>query len=106
MSSFLRVYRASALRSAHDAYGERLIRESGFACKAELLAKFASLGARIEEVPVDLDTSRRVGKSKHADRPHDLRLLAAGAPAAPRARERRPHEHVRRSESSAAGSSG
>jgi dolichol-phosphate mannosyltransferase len=63
VSSFLRVYRADALRRAHDAYGERLIRESGFACKAELLAKFASLGARIEEVPVDLDTSRRVGKS-------------------------------------------
>ena len=63
VSSFLRVYRADALRRAHDAYGDRLIRESGFACKAELLAKFASLGARIEEVPVDLDTSRRVGKS-------------------------------------------
>ncbi|MGE5689963.1 MAG: glycosyltransferase [Pseudomonadota bacterium] len=63
VSSFLRVYRASALRGAHDRYGDGLIRESGFACKAELLAKFASLGARIEEVPVDLDCSRRVGKS-------------------------------------------
>jgi len=63
VSSFLRVYRTSALRGAHDRYGEGLIRESGFACKAELLAKFASLGARIEEVPVDLDCSRRVGKS-------------------------------------------
>jgi hypothetical protein len=63
VSSFLRVYRTSALRGAHERYGESLIRESGFACKAELLAKFASLGARIEEVPVDLDCSRRVGKS-------------------------------------------
>jgi dolichol-phosphate mannosyltransferase len=66
VSSFFRVYRASLLRAAHAHYGDRLIEESGFACKAELLAKIASLGARIEEVPVDLDASRRVGESKMA----------------------------------------
>lgn len=64
VSSFFRVYRASTLRRALDAYGDGLIRESGFACKAELLAKLAALGAHIEEVSVDLDTSRRVGESK------------------------------------------
>jgi dolichol-phosphate mannosyltransferase len=64
VSSFFRVYRASALRSAVARYGDDLITEPGFACKAELLAKFAALGARISEVPVDLDASRRVGKSK------------------------------------------
>ena len=42
----------------------RLITETGFACKAELLAKIASLGTRIEEVPVDLAGSRRIGESK------------------------------------------
>jgi dolichol-phosphate mannosyltransferase len=64
VSSFFRVYRASLLRTAGDRYGDGLIRESGFVCKAELLAKLAALGARIEEVPVDLDGSRRVGPSK------------------------------------------
>jgi dolichol-phosphate mannosyltransferase len=64
VSSFFRVYRASLLRAAEARYGEALIREPGFACKAELLAKLAALGARIEEVSVPLDTSRRVGESK------------------------------------------
>ncbi len=64
VSSFFRVYRASTLRTAFDHYGDRLIQERGFACKAEILAKMDALGARIEEVPVDLDASRRVGESK------------------------------------------
>lgn len=64
VSSFFRVYRADVLREATDRYGDRLITESGFACKAELLAKIAALGTRIEEVPVDLDGSRRIGASK------------------------------------------
>lgn len=64
VSSFFRVYRASALRAALAHHGDGLIREAGFACKAELLAKLADLGARIEEVPVGLDTSKRIGKSK------------------------------------------
>ena len=42
----------------------QLIRERGFACKAEILAKLAHIGATITEVPVDLDSTRRVGKSK------------------------------------------
>ncbi len=64
VSSFFRVYRASTLRAASDRYGEGLIREPGFACKAELLSKLTSLGVAIEEVDVGLDSSRRVGKSK------------------------------------------
>jgi dolichol-phosphate mannosyltransferase len=64
VSSFYRVYRAGLLRDAHVRYGDKLIEEPGFACKAELLAKLSSLGARIEEVPVSVDASRRVGKSK------------------------------------------
>jgi dolichol-phosphate mannosyltransferase len=64
VSSFFRVYRASVLRSAHERYGDRLIREAGFACKAEILAKLARLGATITEVPVGLDSTRRAGKSK------------------------------------------
>jgi dolichol-phosphate mannosyltransferase len=64
VSSFFRVYRATLLMEALDRHGDRLIREPGFACKAELLAKLAALGARIDEVEVSLDTSRRVGDSK------------------------------------------
>jgi dolichol-phosphate mannosyltransferase len=64
VSSFYRVYRAGSLRAASDRYGEDLIREPGFACKAEILAKLIHLGARVEEVPVDLDCGKRVGKSK------------------------------------------
>jgi dolichol-phosphate mannosyltransferase len=64
VSSFFRVYRASLLRAGFAEYGDDLIRERGFACKAELLAKLASIGARVDEVPVDLDASRRIGESK------------------------------------------
>ena len=63
VSSFFRVYRAGLLKAAFEHYGEDFIREPGFACKAEVLAKVAALGARIEEVPVDLDSSRREGRS-------------------------------------------
>jgi dolichol-phosphate mannosyltransferase len=63
VSSFFRVYRAEALRAAFRRHGDDLIRERGFACKAEILAKMAALGAKVEEIPVGLDTSRRVGKS-------------------------------------------
>ncbi|HEV2902865.1 MAG TPA: glycosyltransferase [Gaiellaceae bacterium] len=64
VSSFYRVYRASTLRAAAARYGEALIREPGFACKAELLSKLSSMSVRIEEVDVGLDTSKRVGDSK------------------------------------------
>jgi dolichol-phosphate mannosyltransferase len=64
VSSFFRVYRASILRRALERYGDTLIEEPGFACKAELLAKLAGLGARIEEVPVDVDATRRIGESR------------------------------------------
>jgi len=64
VSSFFRVYRASTLRAAFDLHGDNLIRESGFACKAEILAKLAGMGANIVEEPVALDWSRRNGESK------------------------------------------
>jgi dolichol-phosphate mannosyltransferase len=64
VSSFFRVYRASALRAAYARYGDGFIRESGFACKAEILIKMNRMGLRIAEVPVALDWSRREGQSK------------------------------------------
>ena len=56
VASFDRVYRASTLRAAAARYGDALIREPGFACKAELLSKLSSMSVRIEEVDVGLDT--------------------------------------------------
>jgi dolichol-phosphate mannosyltransferase len=64
VSSFYRVYRASALKTAAAHYGDKLIRESGFACKAEILAKLVALRMTVAEVDVELDTTRRVGESK------------------------------------------
>ena len=64
VSSFFRVYRASMLREAYARHGDDFIREPGFACKAEILIKLDKLGARIAEVPVSLDWSKREGESK------------------------------------------
>ena len=64
VSSFFRVYRVSILRAAYERHGDTFIRESGFACKAEILGKLSRMQATVEEVPVDLDASRRIGESK------------------------------------------
>ena len=64
VSSFFRVYRAAVLRRAYARHGDEFIREAGFACKAEILIKLDRMGARVAEVPVSLDWSRREGESK------------------------------------------
>jgi dolichol-phosphate mannosyltransferase len=64
VSSFFRVYRSTILRAGYERYGDRFIREPGFACKAEILMKLSSLGVRVTEIPVSLDASRRIGESK------------------------------------------
>ena len=84
-------------------YGDLLIREPGFACKAELLAKLSSLGANVVEVPVDVDGSKRIGKSNMRVLPTMLaysRLMVRQA-----AGWERLAAGVSRSASSAAGSS-
>jgi dolichol-phosphate mannosyltransferase len=64
VSSFFRVYRASALRKGYAAHGDNFVRESGFACKAEILVKLVRGGCSVREVPVSLDWSSREGESK------------------------------------------
>ncbi len=64
VSSFFRVYRAEVLVAGYARYGDELIRERGFACKAEILMKLTKLGITVAEVPVVLDWSRREGESK------------------------------------------
>jgi dolichol-phosphate mannosyltransferase len=64
VSSFFRVYRSGALRKAYGMHGDDLIREPGFACKAEILIKMDRMGAVIAEVPVSVDWASREGESK------------------------------------------
>ena len=52
----------------------------GFACKAEILVKLVRLGARVEEVPVDLDASRRDRREQAAGPADDGRLRAPDGP--------------------------
>ena len=64
LSSFYRVYQASALMALRQRYGDDFITTRGFECMVEILCRAARLGLRISEVPMVLDGSRRVGKSK------------------------------------------
>ena len=64
LSSFYRVYQASALMALRERYGDAFITTRGFECMVEVLYRAARLGLRISEVPMVLDGSRRVGKSK------------------------------------------
>lgn len=64
-SSFYRAYSSKALKQMQDIYGNKLIEENGFECMVELLIKFSRNGEfKITEVPMVLDGSKRVGKSK------------------------------------------
>lgn len=62
-SSFYRAYRPAILRRALSRYGD-FYKEAGFACVIELLVRLVRCGARVEEVPTVLRSSRRIGKSK------------------------------------------
>lgn len=64
LSSFYRVYQVSALSAMHARYGDGFIRSRGFECMVEVLYRAAQLRLRISEVPMTLDGSRRVGRSK------------------------------------------
>lgn len=64
-SSFYRAYNSRALKELFGIYADNLIQEDGFECMVELLIKFSHNGKfKITEVPMVLDGSRRVGKSK------------------------------------------
>jgi dolichol-phosphate mannosyltransferase len=65
LSSFYRVYQARALFALRDRYGASgFITTRGFECMVEILYRAAQLRLSISEVPMVLDGSRRVGKSK------------------------------------------
>lgn len=63
LSSFYRVYSLSSLQKIKAKYGI-LIKEPGFICMFELLIKAISIRATTIEVPMQLKSDERKGKSK------------------------------------------
>ena len=63
-SCFFRLYSAPALKRLAARYGDRIIELSGFECMLELLCKLIYQHVSISEVPLQVDTSVRAGKSK------------------------------------------
>ena len=64
LSSFFRIYRGRALLRLRESFGEALFESNGFESQIEILHLAARLKLRISEVPMVLDGSRRLGKSK------------------------------------------
>ena len=64
LSSFFRIYQGRALLRLRDSFGEALFESNGFESQIEILHLAARLKLRISEVPMVLDGSRRLGKSK------------------------------------------
>lgn len=59
-----RLYRASMLKRAFGAWGDRMIEEVGFVCMAELLVKLGRGGAKVSEAPLVLRYDLKEGASK------------------------------------------
>jgi dolichol-phosphate mannosyltransferase len=64
VSSFYRLYRGSAVLRLQSEYGAEIVERRGFECMVELVLKMMYLHLSISEVPMLLDSSRRIGKSK------------------------------------------
>ena len=64
LSSFYRLHRGRALLRLRESYGERLFESNGFESQIEILHLAAKLKMSISEVPMVLDGSKRLGKSK------------------------------------------
>ena len=63
MSSFYRVYSLSVLKNINAKFNE-IIEENGFISMVEILYKAVKVGAKIIEVPMQLNSKNREGKSK------------------------------------------
>jgi dolichol-phosphate mannosyltransferase len=64
VSSFYRLYRASAVLHLQRCYGPGIVERAGFECMIELLLKMVFLRVTISEVPMTLDVALRAGNSK------------------------------------------
>ncbi|RAV08660.1 glycosyltransferase [Paenibacillus contaminans] len=63
-SSGYRGYRIGYLQQAMAAYEGKLVTTEGFACMAEIIAKFSRLGVKAGEYPLVLDYHLKQGRSK------------------------------------------
>jgi dolichol-phosphate mannosyltransferase len=63
-TSFLRLYRGSALIHLQARYGPGIVHSRGFESMVELLGKIVQSGLAVSEVPVRIDGSGRRGNSK------------------------------------------
>jgi dolichol-phosphate mannosyltransferase len=63
-TSFFRAYKGHVILKLQQKYGPRIIEFRGFECMIELLKKITIFRFTITEVPMNLDTSLRKGKSK------------------------------------------
>lgn len=63
-SSFFRAYKGSIIQELQRIFGIRVIEKPGFECMIELLKKLIMMRVSISEIPMNLDTSLRAGKSK------------------------------------------
>jgi dolichol-phosphate mannosyltransferase len=64
VSSFYRLYRGSAVHRLQAYYGAEIIESRGFECMVELVLKMIYLEMSISEVPMVLESDRRIGRSK------------------------------------------
>jgi dolichol-phosphate mannosyltransferase len=64
VSSFFRLYRSRVIRDLQSVWGPGIIERSGFESMIELTMKLVHRGVHLSEVPMVLDTSKRVGRSK------------------------------------------
>lgn len=64
VSSFFRLYSARIIRDLQSVWGPGIVERAGFESMIELTMKLIHRGAQLSEVPMVLDTSRRVGRSK------------------------------------------
>ncbi len=63
-SSGYRIYKVEKLQELHQKYGKNLILEQNFVYTCEILQKFAKNNARIDEIALFYDYSRKIGASK------------------------------------------
>jgi len=63
LSSFYRLYSIKSIIKIKDNY-TKIISENGFICMVELLIKLIKQESKIIEIPMELDSSNRKGKSK------------------------------------------
>lgn len=63
LSSFYRIYTVSIIKAIKIQYG-KIITENGFICMLEILIKSIRIGTKIIEVPMILNSDKRIGKSK------------------------------------------